>query len=319
VITIRKLCAQDELAQYRLAGYDVVLNQPLAELAAFRLPGAPGAALLQPPTKESGWLQEAEGARLVYQGPGWLGSRWRGFHCTAGSHGYRLSVDEVGTFAIAPDGRAAYQLTGDPAVTPGALLETLLGPILILALALQGTWCLHAGAALYQGKALLFLGESGAGKSTLAASLVEDALWQRLSDDVLPVGLTDRGGVEARPRYPQLKLAPDEQPSLKAGERLPIAAVYVIEPRPSGEQPAIQTLNRQDAALSLVRHTVSALLFGPHLLQQHLDFGVEAAAQIPVRRLSIPRQMERLPEIRRLVEKDFEAEEKKSSTKIVQN
>ena len=87
----------------------------------------------------------------------------------------------------------------------------MLGPVLLLALALQGRWGLHASAAAHGAGVFRFLGESGVGKSTLAAGLAGG--WQPLADDLLPIRLPP-SGPRILPRYPQLKVAEQWAPRL---------------------------------------------------------------------------------------------------------
>ena len=62
---------------------------------------------------------------------------------------------------------------------------------------------LHAGAAAYQDRAVVFSGLSGRGKSTLVTSLYAKG-WTYLSDDVLPLDL-DSAKVLPFPRTPEVR------------------------------------------------------------------------------------------------------------------
>lgn len=122
------------------------------------------------------------------------------------------------------------EVTGGVPARAGLLAEMLLGPALTLALALQGTWCLHAGAVAVAGQGVAFVGESGVGKSTLAAYFDEQVpdSW-RVADDVLPVTV-EEDNLVAFPRYPQLGLPAQAQIGAVGPERLPIERIYLLAP-----------------------------------------------------------------------------------------
>ncbi|MCL4837235.1 MAG: hypothetical protein KJ058_04630 [Thermoanaerobaculia bacterium] len=179
----------------------------------------------------------------------------------------------------------------------------MLGPGLVLALALQGTWCLHASAAVREGQAVAFLGESGVGKSTLAAHLGGSLQsgWHLVADDILPV-TAGEGGAFAWPRFPQRKLPADAQPGAALPERLPLAAICDLVPAAPEAAPAAERLPEAAAATALLRQTAGARLFDAALLEAHLAFAAELAARVPVYRLAVPRRLEALGEVRRCVE-----------------
>lgn len=238
--------------------------------------------------------------QLTYRGPGWIGNTWRDVVCHAGERGYELEVAGAGRFTISSDGKAIYQLAAAEGASPQLTGETLLGPCLILALALQGTWCLHASAARCRGRLVAFAGESGVGKSTLAAYLAKQAgpEWRRAVDDILPVAPTPTG-LEARPHFPQLKLPYDAQPWTDQPERLPLTALFLLQgPQGAGPGVDIRPVSRKAAGLALVRHTVASRLFDKPLLARHLAFCSAAAESLPVFTVSYPHQFSLLPQVR---------------------
>lgn len=81
------------------------------------------------------------------------------------------------------------------------ILGTCMGALLIQ----RRTIPLHGSAVAINGKAYAFVGDSGAGKSTLAAALIKEG-YQLLSDDVIPVILSDDKLPYVVPSYPHQKL-----------------------------------------------------------------------------------------------------------------
>ena len=259
---------------YRLAGRRVLTSRPVPQLIAFRCDkGSRELAPAPTPGRPLG---------TVYRGPGWLGQAWREVQCSRGPSGYLIRVDER-SLELAIDHRGHCVAVRDGDRSPGPctdeldelLMETVLGPGLILALALGGTWCLHASAVEIDGRVFAFAGESGVGKSTLARRL-EEAGCHRIADDVLPLEWSPVG-LRALPRFPQLKVPPSEQPSLGHSESLPVAAILRVSPAPV-DSPAIERMNAAEATLALARHTVASRLFDREPLSEHLRFCADVAA-----------------------------------------
>src|SRR5688500_8998309 len=97
-----------------------------------------------------------------------------------------------------------YKVTGvQTCALPIYLLAYALGPVLTLALHLQGAVLLHASAVDVNGKAVLFAGPSGSGKSTVAALL------HRLGALVLSDDGTEVRDLCAFGALPTIRLWPD--------------------------------------------------------------------------------------------------------------
>ena len=291
------------LSAYRLAGRTFSADIDFPELVAFHSDRAPFSPARSSPKR----LTRPARPNLIFQGPGRIGNVVGEVQCIRNTNGFQLEVDRAGTVGINSQGTEIVLHERAPNGSPDVLSEVVLGPALILALALQGTWCLHASAVASSGQVVCFLGRSGSGKSTLAAFLDEfDRSYCRLADDILPVR-PGRDGLDTLPRYPQLKLPPDAQPSLGvAAERVPLAAIYVIAGTDRVEtKPEVRSLAAQDATLALVRLTVAARIFDNHLLARHLAFCANVAGQIPVRELAYPRSYDMLPKVGRLLAADL--------------
>jgi hypothetical protein len=241
-------------------------------------------------------------AKLVYHGPGWVAGFPHRVKCTLSNAGYRLEIAGVGAFSVALDGTSFSRTGTDPRVDAAHLSHTALGPPLILALALQGVFCLHASGVTHQHRTIAFVGHSGAGKSSLARLLAErpEFGWRRLADDTLAVEASfDRP--TARTHFPQLKLGEEEQPWLHLPEKLPLAAIYLLDretnARVGSTGVELRCLSPRDATMALLHHTMAGRLFGPALVERHLDFCAKTANDVPVRRLTYPFRPEALPEI----------------------
>ena len=241
-----------------------------------------------------------DGQTLIHQGQGWLSNAWRPVASWRTPYGYRLDVDGIGSFAIRADGAQICELAADEGVSAHERDEVVLGPGLIVAMALQGQWALHASAVLWSDGAIAFLGESGAGKSTLARYLHDQAGGRcvRIADDILLAEPRD-GGVDALPRYLQLKLPVEQWPSAKLPTRIPLRVAYVVDSqRPDSRTVSITHLNGRQASLSLLRHTVAARLFGNELLEKHVNFCAKAVETLPVRLITYPLDFGVLPQVR---------------------
>lgn len=178
--------------------------------------------------------------------------------------------------------------------------EVLLGPALVLALAMRATWSLHASAVRLNGKTIALLGESGYGKSTLAGFLGRSGL-QRVADDILPV-TGEANGVLAWPHFPQLKLPPEEQPALSLPENLPLNVICLLAPAGTKETPHLESISVSDAVTALLSHTAGTRLFWPELLSAHLAFCTQAAGQLAAYRLIYPHRQDGLPLVKEIFE-----------------
>ncbi len=230
----------------------------------------------------------------VYAGPGWVGGRLRQVESRRARQGYLLKIEAAGEFEISGDGTRVGRRQPVESEAPGEdVAAAVLGPCLVLALALRGVWCLHASAVSSGGSAVALAGESGCGKSTLAVALTtRGAGRRRIADDLLAVKLED-GVVKALPRYPQPGAMALSQALAEGPGEVDLAALYLLEP--AGAAVESRELTRRQAALALVRQTMAARLFDSELQARHLDFCAETAGCLPVRGLRFPRRPAALP------------------------
>jgi hypothetical protein len=222
--------------------------------------------------------------------------------CYASGNTYRVAVEDMGLFIIEADnGGIVFMDPGNDWADEGTIDEALLGPVLSVALATQGTFLLHASALLVEDRAFAFLGDSGSGKSTLAAYLASTIDgWQQIADDALPIAASPDGPT-ILPHFPQLKLPASDQVSMATSERAQLGGVYLLNIPGEPSMPAAVQLGNRDAATSLIQHTIATSLFDDYLLEPHLDLCASIAAQVPVQYLVYPHDEDLLPDVAQLL------------------
>lgn len=287
------------LRRYRVANLWLASELELPELAPFEAEGAPaeprpetadpalGAA---DPRPEAGDRPDppAGTPERVFDGEGWVGGELLRVETRHRDGRYSLRV--AGTGLLHVSAREIECVSLEAGARDGPLTATLLGPALVLALALRGVFCLHAAAVARGGRAVAFLGASGHGKSTLAAGLDRSGAWRRIADDVLPVAFSaDRPW--ALPAFPQLKLPARLQTADRDSWAQPLAAAHVLEPVDGGHAGArvgLETFAPSSATVSLCAHTVGSRLFASDLRARHLAHCGHLAASMAVGRLIYP-------------------------------
>ncbi|PPA69468.1 aldolase [Jeotgalibacillus proteolyticus] len=153
------------------------------------------------------------------------------------------------------------------------LLGTCMGAILMQRKVLP----LHGSAIAINGKAYAIVGDSGAGKSTLASAFLKRG-YQLLSDDVIPVTLTEDFVPMVTPAYPQQKLwleslnqfgmeSANLRPIIDRETKfaVPVAAQFANQPMPlagivelvkiEGDQVEIKEIQKLERFHKLFYHT----------------------------------------------------------------
>ena len=290
---------------YRTAGQEYTFSCPVPELQPFEIYK----------TEYAEGLSAIPAAVSLYcRTTGWIGEEQREVECWFAPPGMILRVAGGSDFYISSDGRVIVPLEATKAngtnsqaastsLLSGLDREILAGPALVLALALRGTWCLHASAAIFKESLILFLGESGQGKSTLAAYLAtaKNSGWRLVADDILPVTMAPNG-VIAWPRFPQLKLPSQSQPGVGLPEQISVSKVCVLKNGGASDVPGMQLLPAGQSAHAFLSHTAGTRLFEPDLLAKHLTFCTQAAGCAPVYNLAYTHKRNVLPGVRQLLE-----------------
>jgi len=276
---------------YRIAGQEIYFSCPVPELESYKVSGA---------EREVAALPIDGASTLISRMTGLVGSEMRRVETWSAPPGTLLKVEGGSDVYLPPGGEAIVRVDETREVT--ALdREILLGPALVLALALRGVWCLHASAAVFGGRTFVFLGESGQGKSTLAAYLSGERKWRLVADDILPVTIGPTGMV-AWPHFPQRKLSVQAQPGTRLPKRMPVDRICVLSPVDKSALPDLLLLLSRQAQQTLVSHTAGARLFDPSLLAAHLAFCAEAASQILVYKLGYPHNRDTLSKVKLMLE-----------------
>ena len=238
----------------------------------------------------------------IYNGKGWIGGQWQTIKSWKTTGGYRLVIADIEHFTVATDGSAIARLSETLALSSPLLAEIVLGPVLLLSLALRGIYCLHGSAVTYEDElAVALLGHSGAGKSTLGYFLGGNptSLWKSIADDVIAITLID-GCPFVLPDFPQLKWDHAAPLTLTVWPRLPLARCYLLD-APDVPQPARVVvhppMSQRTAFLTFIKHTHAARLFDTELLRQHMGFCDRVARGVPVRHLQYPRCFPSLPQV----------------------
>jgi hypothetical protein len=202
-----------------------------------------------------------------------------------------------------------------------------LGQALSFALVKRGLEPLHATTVVINESAVAFLGRSGFGKSSLAASFLA-AGYRLLTDDLLL--LRENGeSFYGYPGPPRIKLFPSvARAFLKANlggvpmnnettklviplfenqvcrAATPLKAICVLTwvRKVAGRRPvSLAPLPPKEAFVELLRGTFNRWLRGPDRLERQFASVTQLLAKVPVFKLSYPRVLRRLPEVREVV------------------
>jgi hypothetical protein len=146
-------------------------------------------------------------------------------------------------------------------------IHLLIGPILILNLALNNTFCLHASAFLLNEKIFILMANSGTGKSTIARYIEEKSKGVRIADDIVPIEIRNNK-ITVLPDFPQLKLPTEQQYQGKPLQK----KVILLFARKTLKQTKTHQIDTFVALKKIIKHSVATKLFAPQELKNHLDF-----------------------------------------------
>jgi hypothetical protein len=231
--------------------------------------------------------------------------------------------DTVGEFLVAADGRSiAWRRIGEASLE--SVQVYMLGQALSFALVKQRFEPLHATAVTVGDCVVAFLGDNGSGKSSLASFFL--AAGHRLVTDDLLVLEERSGRLLAYPGPPRIKLFPgiakhllgdmaervrmnpdtdklilpiDGQ--LTASAPLALGGIYTLaRPRDVSRDGSIhvEPLTLRESVIELVKGTFNRRLVDPERLARQFDLATRFARRVSIRKISYPRTLDRLHEVR---------------------
>jgi len=234
-----------------------------------------------------------------------------------------LHYDHSGGFLVR-DGR---RIVVDASVDPSQrhVRHLILGVCTGVALHQQGHLTLHASAIGLEDGVAAFIGWKRRGKSTTASALYASG-GRLVTDDIVAIPPGERATV--LPGFPQMRLdpeavartldlSPDELPRLhedyekrigRATRRFqrtpaPLRCVYLLE---WGDEFGVDPLSARDAFVQLLQHSYAQRFLGQTAATPSHFAQVEAVVDaVPVVRLERPRDLDRLPEMVRLIQSHF--------------
>lgn len=235
-------------------------------------------------------------------------------------NGLLLAFDDTGQFDISTDGaRIEWASPAEPDLA--AVRKDVLGRVLPVCLHQQRVLALHGSAVELSGVAVAFLAPKFHGKSTTAAAMV-DSGGRLLADDVVAVSMGATPVV--LPSVPFIQLwkdsaaqvapasvaVPGDERGLKlqrrwtASERnaetsAPLAAIYLLAPIPPGGPEGVRRIRLSvvEGALALLGQAKIGNLLGSARRVELLQAAGDLADRVPVYRLEIPRDFDRLPDL----------------------
>lgn len=288
---------QQTAHHYSIGGHRVVFDSDVSTLREF----SEGHATLRYSELLHGLPAPLElnskNARIQYEGEAPFAGAMREIRCWTRQNNYQFDLEGVPVCRIDLDKKHIRLLTDD-SFDSRLNLELATGPALMIALAARGIYGLHAGAILADQGAIAFIAESGVGKSTLSADGGVD--WVQLCDDIMPLeqrmNTTGEGDEFLLHDFPQLKL-PNTTSSTRPRGQIKLAALVRLRAQPSQEI-QFSRLEKSEALLQIVRHTVAAKLFNKPMMKHHVRFAKRLSKAVPVIELSYPRDLAKLPALK---------------------
>lgn len=196
-------------------------------------------------------------------------------------------------------------------------------------LELIGIPVLHASAVSIGGVAIVFIAPSGGGKSSIAARMTQFGA-KFLTDDVFPISI-DKEQFSTWAYYPQIRLWPDASSIIfKADQcdlicerwpknrivlddcrieelevKLPIGAIYIVEPIIDSAEFGILPLDGHAAPMMLLRNAPAFAMLDLETRVDRTKTLVELSRIIPIRILKYPKRYELLDSVINILFEDF--------------
>lgn len=247
--------------------------------------------------------------------------------------GFLLSFPELADFFVLQNGREVTCCWPYAHGSIETICHLALDQVLPCVANLLGLLALHATAVVTMHGLCGFVGTAGTGKSTLAGSFAM-AGYPTFCDDCLVV-VESGSGLLAEPGYPGVRLWEDSARSLlgdraadhpavghytnklgvgrlgeaKAFSRrpTPLIAIYIVtrDTSPKMEAPKIDELSARESFAQLLRSTYRLDTTDPAMLSREFRALHSLIGRVPVRRLVIPSDFDRLPAAREIILADL--------------
>ncbi len=292
LVTVTDVNRKSAQYAYQLAGIILRSYSQKIRLAHFRdesLPGASNSCSLF--REEHKWLETYSGTGNMYSG------NYRVTQRTSGSL-IEIEVEDIGSMRICLKCNAMQTGTLLSAQADEIRDEFELGPGLMLLLAHNDCYAMHASAIDISEGVLVFCGESGQGKSTLAKELALVGGVKRLADDIVIWRLIE--GVPHIYSFPQLKLDANDQAVFDAPK--PIKGFYRLNTENDESGVSITEMNSAHQLIEAMRHTVVIRLYTESMQKGLIKALPLTLRSAPMQRLSYPKQMGSIDQVRELLE-----------------
>ncbi len=242
------------------------------------------------------------------------------FRVTA--EGVYLHWQHVGMFLV----RGGREIIVDPApdVDEYVLCHFIGAPVLSVLLHQRGFLVLHAATVAVDDNAVAFIGNTGQGKSTLAMAF-HSAGYGVVADDITAVTIDDEEKPVAISGPQWLKLCsdtilsmgddPESFPLLEVAKKrarpvsldlpqkpFPLTRIYILD---EGSTHKIEPIGPQDAFVELVRNAFLCALLRFLEPSSYLLQFAKIVNAVPVRRLTMRKSYEALPDVIQMVRDDL--------------
>ena len=238
--------------------------------------------------------------------------------------------NRIGEFLVNRDGRRVV-CRREGGASSESFGVYLFGQALSFALVRQHLEPLHATAVVIDGQAVAFLGGNAFGKSSLAAAflaagcrlLTDDLLIARPAPDATlaypgPARIklfskiarrffSEAAGIPMHDETDKLILPLDDE--RRCASPVPLKAIYSLAaPRDACRARAVEveTLSPREAFVALVTGTFNRRVVDARRRASQFALASTVAASVPVKRLTYPRALDRLDDVRRAVHADLQ-------------
>ena len=174
----------------------------------------------------------------------------------------------------------------------------MLGPALILNLAINNVFCFHASACVINDKAFVFFATSGTGKSTIARFIGKSANAYRIADDIVPIKIINNQ-LTLLTNFPQLKLNTQQQYN---GQQINKKAHFMFIKKDTNSKVSLSKLNVIETLKNLISHSIATRLFNAQHLKNHLNFCYQLASQSTCYQVNYQHSSDSLPEFLELLD-----------------